>query len=71
MKTITLAIGGMSCGHCLNAVSQAINAVPNVVVKSVKMGRAEIEVPDADSAGDQVKAAIELAGYKVEGLIAG
>jgi copper chaperone CopZ len=71
MKDITLAISGMSCGHCLNAVNQAINAVPDVVVKSVKIGRAELRVPDADPAGNEVKAAIERAGYKVEGLIAG
>lgn len=71
MKDITLAISGMSCGHCLNAVNQAINAVANVEVKSVKIGRAEVRVPDADPAGNEVKAAIERAGYKVEGLIAG
>lgn len=71
MKDITLAIGGMSCGHCLNAVNQAIRTVPNVELKSVQIGRAEVRVPDTDPAGDQVKAAIERAGYKVEGLIAG
>lgn len=71
MKDITLAISGMSCSHCLNAVNQAIDAVPNVEVKSVRIGRAEVRVPETDPTGDQVKAAIERAGYKVEGLIAG
>lgn len=71
MKDITLAISGMSCGHCLNAVSQAINSIPGVEVRSVQIGRAELRVPDADPTGDQVKGAIEDAGYKVEGLIAG
>jgi copper chaperone len=71
MKDITLTIGGMSCGHCLNAVNQAINSVPGVEVKSVQIGRAELRVPDADPGADRVRAAIEGAGYRVEGLIAG
>ncbi len=68
MPDITLAIGGMSCGHCLNAVNQAINAVPGVSVRSVQIGRAELSVPDA-ATSDLVKAAIEEAGYKVEGTV--
>lgn len=71
MKDITLAIGGMSCGHCLSAVNQAINSIPGVEVRSVQIGRAELRVPDTDPAGDLVRAAIEGAGYKVEGLITG
>ena len=71
MKDITLTISGMSCGHCLNAVNQAINSVPGVEVRSVGIGRAELRVPDADPAIEVVKAAIEAAGYRVEGLIAG
>lgn len=71
MKDITLAIGGMSCGHCLNAVNKAIAAVPGVEIKSVQIGRAELRVPDAASADLAVKAAVEGAGFKVEGLITG
>jgi copper chaperone len=71
MKDITLAIGGMSCGHCLNAVNQAIHSVPGVEIKSVRIGQAELRVPESGATADQVKAAIEDAGYKVEGLLAG
>lgn len=71
MKDITLAIGGMSCGHCLNAVNKAIASVPGVEVKSVQIGRAELRVPDIGGADQAVKAAVEHAGYKVEGLITG
>lgn len=69
MKDITLAISGMSCGHCLNAVNKAIAAVPGVEIKSVQIGRAEVRVPDSTSADQAVKSAVENAGYKVEGLI--
>lgn len=71
MKDITLTIGGMSCGHCLNAVNKAIAAVPGVEIKSVQIGRAEVRIPDTSAADQAVKAAVESAGYKVEGLITG
>lgn len=71
MKDITLTIGGMSCGHCLNAVSKAIAAVPGTEIKSVRIGRAEVRVPDAPSADQAVKVAIENAGYTVESLSTG
>jgi copper chaperone CopZ len=69
MQDITLTISGMSCGHCLNAVNQAISTVQGVEIKSVKIGRADLRVP-GDGAAEQVKAAIQEAGYKVEGSIA-
>lgn len=71
MKDITLAIGGMSCGHCLNAVNKALAAVPGLEIKSVKIGRAEIRIPESDAADQAVRTAVEDAGYKVEGLISG
>lgn len=70
MKDITLAIGGMSCGHCLNAVNKALAAVPGVEVKSVQIGRAEIRIPESSAADQAVRTAVEGAGYKVEGLFA-
>jgi copper chaperone len=69
MKDITLAISGMSCGHCLNAVNHALGTVPGIEVKSVVIGRAELRVPDGVDGEAQAKAAIEQAGYKVEGLV--
>jgi copper chaperone len=71
MKDITLAIDGMSCGHCLNAVNKAISSVPGVEIKTVRLGHAELRVPEGDAISDQVKAAIEEAGYKVNRLLAG
>ena len=68
MKDIAFAIGGMSCGHCLNAVNQALTAVPGIEVRSVRIGRAELRLPDAGSS-EPAKAAIEKAGYKVEAIL--
>lgn len=68
MKDIVITISGMSCGHCLNAVNRALTTVPGIEVRSVQMGRAELRVPDARDAAAEALAAIEDAGYKVEGI---
>lgn len=64
MTTLTLQIEGMSCGHCLNAVNRALAAVPGARIASVRIGRAEVEVPDGDG-GDALVTAVEEAGYHV------
>ncbi len=68
MKDIVIAISGMSCGHCLNAVNQALATVPGIEVSSVRIGRAELRIPESPAVTEQVTAAITEAGYKVEGI---
>ena len=63
MTTVTLHIEGMSCGHCLNAVSKALHTVSGVTVKSVQIGRAEVEVSDPAVAA-AAAAAVSGAGYR-------
>jgi copper chaperone len=70
MRDIAIGISGMSCGHCQNAVNRAINSVPGVEVKNVRIGHADLRVQD-DSTVARVKAAIEEAGYKVESIVRG
>jgi copper chaperone len=64
MQKLVLHIEGMSCGHCLNAVNQALTAVPGAKVDTVRIGRAEVEMPDASSS-DALVTAVEEAGYTV------
>lgn len=63
MATITLHIEGMSCGHCLNAVNQALAAVPGATITSVQMGRAVVETGPGGPSADDLEAAIDAAGY--------
>jgi copper chaperone len=70
MQDLALTISGMSCSHCLNAVSQALAGVPELEVRSVRIGRAELRLPDGAS-NEGAKAAIEKAGYKVEAILPG
>jgi len=60
--TTTLNIDGMTCGHCEQAVTEALSAVPGVKVRSVTVGSAVIEANDGGAAGRAV-AALAEAGY--------
>lgn len=60
--TATLNIDGMTCGHCVQAVTKALSAVPGVKVRSVAVGSAVIEAADGWATGKAV-AALEEAGY--------
>ena len=68
MRNIAITISGMSCGHCLNAVSRALAGLYGIEVRSVRIGWAEVRVPEGEAATTQVYAAIEDAGYKVESV---
>jgi copper chaperone CopZ len=63
MARIVLHIEGMSCGHCLNAVSQALAGAPGVSVDSVRIGRAEVEYDERVTSAEAVAAAVAKAGY--------
>lgn len=69
MKDITIAISGMTCSHCLNAVNQALATIPGLEIKSVRIGRVDLRLPDGADPTDRVKAAIEQAGYGVEAVL--
>lgn len=61
MSDVTLHIEGMSCGHCLNAVRRALAEVEGTTIRTVQIGRAEV---DSDAPTDVLVAAIEDAGYR-------
>jgi copper chaperone CopZ len=63
MSTLELDIQGMSCGHCVAAVSDALAELDGVNVEKVQIGSAKLQYePDVVSA-DQIVLAIEDAGY--------
>jgi copper chaperone len=64
MKTATLHIEGMSCGHCLNAVNSALARVPGVTVTSVQIGRASLSYDESRVGPDAIRDAVHAAGYR-------
>ena len=63
MTAMTLHIAGMSCGHCLNAVKNALSAAPGVQLRSVQMGRAEVDYDPAVTTPERVASVVADAGY--------
>lgn len=64
MTNETLKIEGMSCGHCVRAVTEALKEIEGVDVQRVEIGKADIAYP-ATVTHERVVAAIEEAGFKV------
>jgi copper chaperone len=62
-RNLTLEIKGMSCGHCLNAVNQALRGLAGVTVDSVRIGGAEVRFDASMVTPDRITAAVEDAGY--------
>jgi copper chaperone len=64
MRSLTLHIEGMSCGHCLNAVSRALAGLSGVEVDSVRIGRAELRYDERVLEPARIEAAVADAGYR-------
>jgi copper chaperone CopZ len=72
MSTVqTYAVAGMSCEHCVAAVTEQLDGLPGVTAVEIEL------VPDGDShvtvtsdaalALDEVQAAVDEAGYELTG----
>jgi copper chaperone len=69
MQTATLNISGMTCGGCVRSVSNVLNALEGVVKADVSLDK-HCAVVDYDAAKvntDQLKQAVQDAGYEVAG----
>jgi copper chaperone len=64
MKTATLQIDGMSCGHCLNAVNRALATLPGVAPEWVQIGRASVRYDESVITPDAIRDAVAAAGYR-------
>ena len=66
MEKLELAIEGMSCGHCVAAGSEALNALPGVNVDAVRIGSAEVTYEPAQISPDEIVLAVEDVGYAAQ-----
>lgn len=72
MSTTRWEVTGMTCGHCVNSVTEELSALPGVSEVSVDLvsnGTSTVTVNSADPLdADSVKAAISEAGnYQLVG----
>ena len=68
MSTASFTVVGMTCGHCVSAVTEEVSALPGVTAVDVDLASGGLtvtgEAPVDESA---VRAAVEEAGYTVAG----
>lgn len=66
MPTVTRSVTGMTCGHCVQAVTDEVSAIDNVTQVSVDLatGRVTVEV-DGELDDAAFAAAVDEAGYEV------
>jgi copper chaperone len=64
--TSTYTVTGMTCGHCAQAVTRELGALPGVAAVDVDLGTGVVTVTSAAplAAGD-VRAAVDEAGYEL------
>jgi copper chaperone len=63
MRDLTLRIEGMSCGHCVGAVSRALAALPGVEIRSLGIGRVDLGYDESAVEPSTIEAAVTDAGY--------
>ena len=70
-ETFDLAITGMSCAMCSKRVETGLKALAGVSEVSVNQvsGRARVRVARGQASGEDVRAAVDQAGYEAELLI--
>ncbi|GAA3164358.1 heavy-metal-associated domain-containing protein [Blastococcus jejuensis] len=66
MSTSTYTVVGMTCGHCVNSVTEEVTQVPGVTDVAVDLATGGLTVTSESDVDDAaVRAAVEEAGYEV------
>jgi copper chaperone len=66
MSTTTYTVTGMTCSHCVSAVTEEVTKIPGVFDVQVDLASGAVDVAStAPLAATDVKAAVEEAGYEL------
>ncbi|MFI5533338.1 heavy-metal-associated domain-containing protein [Kitasatospora sp. NPDC051853] len=70
-STVTYSVTGMTCGHCEKSVHEEVSALPGVleVLADAKAGTVTVS-SDAPVDEEQLRAAVDEAGYELAGRTA-
>ena len=63
IEAIRLGVRGMTCASCVRRIERALNAVPGVELATVNLATEEASVTFAGTGIDEMREAIERAGY--------
>lgn len=64
MERLHLSIEGMSCQHCVTAVTEALSRVPGVTVERVQIGEAEVAYQPDQTTEQSILDAVSDEGYE-------
>ena len=67
MEKIVLKVGGMSCAHCVKAVTSALTAIPGVgsARADLEAKTAAVEYDPTQTTLEAIRLGIEDAGYEI------
>ncbi|MCW2613620.1 MAG: hypothetical protein JWN08_614 [Frankiales bacterium] len=67
-NTQSWTVTGMTCGHCVSSVTEEVSEIPGVQEVRVDLDSGLVTVTSDGPVGeDQVRAAVEEAGYSLVG----
>jgi copper ion binding protein len=64
-RTLTFRVPGMTCDHCVRAVTAEVGAIEGVTSVEIDLGTKVVEVRGTEDV-DAVRAAVDEAGYEAE-----
>jgi copper chaperone len=67
MTTRTYSVEGMSCGHCINAITGEVTKLTGVADVAVDLGARTVTVTGESVDDTAIRGAIDEAGYSVVG----
>jgi copper chaperone len=68
MQTTTYIVAGMTCSHCVNAVSSEVGQLPGVTDVRVDLETGNVTVTSEQVLDDDaMRAAVDEAGYELTG----
>ncbi len=68
MSTATYTVVGMTCGHCVSAVTEEVSQLTGVTAVDVDLASGGLTVTsDSPVEETAVRAAVEEAGYQIPG----
>ncbi|MBB5996924.1 copper ion binding protein [Streptomonospora salina] len=66
MSATAITVKGMTCEHCVTAVTEEVSALPGVTSVQVDLGSGRVDVESRSPlSGEQLDAAIDEAGYEI------
>lgn len=67
MEKSIIRVDGMSCNHCVKAITKTVSALPGIagVEVDLKSGTVKVEYDPTQSPLDKIKLEIEEQGYDI------